>query len=451
MTGKLQRSASARGVRAGFVLLASLVLLAACAEDDFILPGVREDIRPAPEASEPDTTSEQTNESRAISLGAQTRNTEWPQGYGTPAFRTDHPALSTRPQLAWSTDIGAGDSRRTRITATPVVGAGRIYTLDAETTVTAVSPAGAVIWQKDVSSVRAEGDEATGGGLAFAEGRLFVTLGVGELVALDAASGTEIWRQKLSSTASGPPVVANGLVYLVSGDETGWAISAENGRVQWSLIASPAPSNVLGAPAPAISSDLAVFAFGSGEIQAVFRRGGLRRWDASVAGERPGAAVSKISDVTGAPVIDGNTLYAGNQSGRTVALDLASGSRRWTAPDGATGPIVPGGDSVFFVSDASRLLRVDAGDGSRIWSVDLPRFVKDKPRRRNEIFVHHGPVVAGGRVHIASNDGVLRSYDPVDGAQTASVEIPGGASTDPVVAGATLYVVSTSGQLLAFR
>ena len=244
---------------------------------------------------------------------------------------------------------------------------------------TAVARTGEVIWRSDLSSTRADSNESTGGGLAFADGRLFVSLGVGELVALNAVNGAELWRQELAATASGSPAVVDGLVYVVAGDETGWAVFAENGRVAWQLLAPPDNNNVLGAPAPAVSSDLAVFAFGSGEMQAVFRRGGLRRWDASVVGERPGAALAKVGDVTGPPVIAGSRVYAGNQSGRTVALDLGSGSRIWTARDGAIGPIVPAGDSVFFLTEEAQLVRVDASDGTRIWAADLPRFVRDRP------------------------------------------------------------------------
>jgi outer membrane protein assembly factor BamB len=67
------------------------------------------------------------------------------------------------------------------------------------------------------------------------------------------------------------------------------------------------------------------------------------------------------------------------------------------------------------------------------------------------VFAHHGPVVAGGRVIVTSGDGMMRSFDPADGTLTGTVEVPGGATTAPVVAGATLYVVSRKGQLLAFR
>jgi len=255
----------------------------------------------------------------------------------------------------------------------------------------------------------------------------------------------------LDGSGSGQPTVYGDLVYLVAGDDTGWAVEAATGRVAWQIGGSSSVANVLGAPAPAISDDLAVFAFGSGDLQAVFRLGGLRRWDASVLGERPGRALSKIDDVTGSPVISNGVLYAGNQAGRTIAVNAASGSRLWTAGEGSIGPVWPAGDSVFAITDRNELVRLDAKDGSKIWGYELPNFVKDRPKKISEVHAHHGPILAGGRIIVASSDGQLRSFDPKDGSLIGSVEVPGGATTAPVVAGKTLYVVGRKGQLHAFR
>ena len=81
----------------------------------------------------------------------------------------------------------------------------------------------------------------------------------------------------------------------------------------------------------------------------------------------------------------------------------------------------------------------------------MPFFTKSKPRKQARIFAHYGPIIAGGRLIIASSDGLMRFYDPTNGASLGQVQMPGGATTNPVVAGGTLYVVSSKGQLMAFR
>ncbi|TMV06360.1 quinoprotein [Ruegeria sediminis] len=428
------------------LMAAALITLTACTEREEILPGEREDIRPSSEGA-----TVETSGSRPIRLPSQQANASWAQSPGTPAFRTSNAALRASPQRIWSVPIGSGDARKQRITADPVVAGGLVYTLDSGATVTAVTPQGGVVWRTNLIPSGENEKAATGGGLAYDGGVLYVSSGFGRLTALDARTGGVRWRQKLNATGSGMPTIRDGLLYLVAGDQTGWAVSTKDGRIQWQIEGTPSVGNVLGAPAPALTSDLVIFAFGSGDVTASFRRGGIRRWNASVSGGRKGRAAAQIIDVTGAPMISGNTVYIGNHSGRTVAYKADSGERTWTADEGSLGPVWPVGDSVFLVSDRNQLIRLNAADGSLVWAKDLPGFVKDKPRRRGPIVAHYGPIMAGGRLVVASNDGYLRFFSPVDGTLVHLAEVPGGATTAPVVAGQTLYVVSAKGDLHAFR
>lgn len=431
--------------------LIGLVFLSACGEPEVVLPGKREPLRlddsAALQAAElPSETS------RPIALAAQSRNSNWTQKTGSPGTRAVHPALSDTLSLAWSAPIGQGDKRRYRISADPVIADGRIFTLDSASQVVATSQTGDRLWAADLTPDRDRGGEAANGALAYGDGQLFVTSGYGLVVALDPETGDTLWSQKLQASGTGAPTIFDGLLYLVAGDATAWALEADTGRIRWQIDGSSDVANVLGGPAPAVTDKLAVFAYGTGEVQAAFRQGGLRLWSSIVAGQRRGRAAATVDDITGDPVIDGETVYVGTHSGRLIAANVNSGDRIWTLTEGALGPVWPAGDSVFAVTDLNKLVRVDAATGDVIWSADLPGFVlKRRTRRRAAIFAHYGPVVAGGRVIVASNDGQLRSFDPVDGAVLSVVEIPGGAASAPVVADGTLFVVSSKGALLAFR
>ena len=155
--------------------------------------------------------------------------------------------------------------------------------------------------------------------------------------------------------------------------------------------------------------------------------------------------------MTGDPVVADGVVYAGTSAGRLAAVSAETGERLWSAPEGAMGPVQVAGGQVFFVNDENQLMRVDAATGEAVWRIDLPYFLKDRAQRRRGVFVHYGPVLAGGRLWTASSDGYLRAFDPTSGAVTGAAEIPGGAASAPAVAGGTLYVMSRSGQLHAFR
>ena len=429
----------------------ALAVMASCTENNIILPGKREDLRaPFGETSEDRVKSESVTQK--ISLAKQVSNANWQQRIGTPSTRTSHPALAQNlTGIQWSTPIGQGDSRRYRITADPVVADDRIFVMDAKSTVSAVSLSGQKLWSVNITPDRDRESDAGGGGLAYGDGKLIVTSGFGNLRALDPASGAEIWTQDLDAATTGTPSISRGLVYVVGGDSVAWAVNSDSGRVVWQLDGSAGISRVSGGPAPAVGDDLVVFAFGSGELQAAFRKGGARRWDATLAGQRRGIAATTVSDITGDPVISGNTIYAGSYSGRIVALNTDSGARLWTAKDGALGPVWPAGGSVFAVTDRNELVRLDNSTGERIWGARLPFFTREIRRRSVEVVAHYGPIIAGGRLIVGSNDGVVRSFDPESGASLGAVEVPGGVTTNPVVAGNTLYVVSRKGVLHALR
>lgn len=428
------------------ILLAATGLLAACGEPDVILPGERFDIRG-------DVLGEDgfVNDARPIALGGQVANTDWTHRNGGPTHKITHPALGANLTQLFAANIGAGNTRRLRITAEPVVQGGRIFTMDAKSQVTATSTAGAPLWSQSMIPATDNPTDASGGGLAVDGDVVVVTTGFGEVVALDAASGGEIWRQDLDAPGTSAPTVRGGLVYVVSRDGRAWAIERGNGRVRWTIGTTQPVSNFAGGAGAAVTDDLAIFPFPTGEVLAAFPEGGLRRWSTVVTGQRPGQAASNISDIAGDPVIDGNRVYVGNVSGRVVALNLANGDRDWTATEGAVGPVWPAGGSLFMVNDLGQLVRLDATNGQAVWRVDLPGFSETRERRQKTRFAHYGPVVAGGRVLVASSDGLLRQFDPASGALLGTVQIPSGAASNPVVAGGVLYVVTQRGQLVAFR
>ncbi|MGP3696357.1 outer membrane protein assembly factor BamB family protein [Rhodobacter sp. NSM] len=440
----------------GLVLLG---LLGACGERELILPGERFDVRAPLEASLPsegnpspvDRTNLRMNQSLPVSLPAATANASWPQRGGNAAHLAPHASLSAAPQLAWSSEIGTGNSRRNRISAAPVVAEGRIFTMDAMSDVQATSTAGGQLWRVDITPPADSATHVSGGGLAYGAGRLFATTGFGEVVALDPASGAVLWRQKLGAPATGAPMIEGETVYVTGRDSSAWAIDASNGRVRWQLPGAPSSTGMIGGAAPAVAGRTVLFPFNSGQLIAVLREGGSQLWSSQVAGERLGRGYTGFRDITGDPVVSGDTIYVGSSAGRTVALSTASGETVWSATEGALAPVAVAGGSVFLVSDEARLVRLDAETGEVIWSVDMPYWENAKPKRRKGITAHYGPVLAGGRLVVASSDGVVRFFSPVDGALTGSAELPGGAAAQPAVAGGVLYVVSANGKLLAFR
>lgn len=437
-------------------LLALCLVLAGCEKEE-ILQGERFGTRTPLEASVP--TAEQPNpvdpagaQHRAVplSLPAQQANADWTHRGGNVRHLPPHGALSSAPVRIWSTPIGRASDRRNRISAAPVVGEGKVFTLDSRMGLQATALSGAALWSSDLTPAGDRRSDVSGGGLAYGGGRIYVATGYGELIAADAASGAVIWRQQLGAAVAGAPAVEGNTVYVVGRDSSGWAVDAKDGKVLWQISGTTGQPGMVGTSGPAIAGDLVILPMVSGEIRAVMKDAGIGMWQAAIAGQRLGRAYGFISDVTGDPVVAGDVIYAGNAAGRTYAIS-AAGQTLWSAAEGALGPVLPVGGSVFLVNDEAALVRLDAATGELIWKVDMPYFEDDRPKKMKGITAHYGPVLAGGRIVVASGDGLVRFFSPVDGSIVATAEIPGGAAAQPALAGGMLLVVGQNGQLQAFR
>ncbi len=432
------------------VAVCALLALGACGEEELVLDGKRYDVRAGLPGSE-DAGGGVVNLTKEFRAPAQKNYSSWTHRGGNSAHKAAHPALNATLTPIWTANIGKGNTRKGRITADPIVAGGRIFTMDSASMVTATGSDGATLWTRALTPATDKEGDATGGGLAFADGTIFATTGFGELFAIEATSGAVQWRQKLDAPLTSAPTIDGGLVYVVSRDSQAWALDTKQGRIKWQLPGTPSNAAIAGGSGPAIASRLVVFPFSSGELAAALKKSGIRVWGSSVAGKRKGVAYATISDVTGDPVIDNGVVYAGNQSGRVVAMEASSGERIWTAREGTYSPVWPSGDSVFLVSDQNELLRLDRATGERIWGVELPYYTAKKLRKRDEIYAHYGPILAGGRLVVASNDGKIRSYDPASGALVGTTDVKGGAASAPAIVNGTLYVITGKGQLAAFR
>jgi outer membrane protein assembly factor BamB len=292
--------------------------------------------------------------------------------------------------------------------------------------VTATTTGGGRVWSVDLRPAGESERSVSGGGVAYEGNRVFVTTGYGELVAMDPRGGAVAWRQKVDAPVSGAPTVQDGVVYLV-GRDAPWRVSGTDGM-----------AGVMGVAAPAIQGGTVVFPFSNGGLMGVEAKSGNQLWTANVGGSRLGRSIALFRDMTGDPVIAGDTIYAGTSSGKVGAYDLTTGMQKWEAPEGASSPALVAGNSVFLVNDQAQLIRLDAA-------------TKQIVRKQDKVWNHYGPVLAGSKLYLAGSDGYLRVFDPASGALIGTAEIPGGAAAAPAVAGQTLYVVTHGGQLIAYR
>ncbi|GGB50413.1 pyrrolo-quinoline quinone [Tistrella bauzanensis] len=386
-----------------------------------------------------------------VSLPPAYQNGEWPQtgGYGNHAM---HALIGpAAPVEAWRSDAGEGSGGAKRLMAQPVMADGRIFTLDADSAITAMDAAtGNRLWTVELAPDDDLLEGAYGGGVVLSGGKLFAATGFGDVVALQPSDGVELWRTSLRTPFRAPPAAGDGRLYAQTFDNQLIAFNAEDGRELWRHGGVPATQMVLGGAAPGVLGNLVVAAYSSGDLVALRGDSGRVGWAETLAGfTAAGSSLSALTDILSDPIIDREMVIAGTVGGRLAAFDARSGLRVWEQPFKVNQTPWVADTTIYAVVDGTRVVALRRADGRVRWVSDLPAF--EDPEDREDPIRWTGPVMAGGRLHLVSTSGQLMSLDPADGARTGEIDVGGPVMISPVVAGGMLYVLRDDATLVAAR
>ena len=399
----------------------------------------------------------------AILLPEATANTEWAQPGGNSNKVLEHVALGLSLGKVWSAKI-SGTTKIGRLAASPIVAEGKVFVVDTFAQIHAFdTQSGKEIYSVQIGSPKDTrggkgffSGELTfdrgvlfGGGVSYADGRLFATNGIGDVAAFNAADGKQIWKVRPGGPLRGAPSINSGNVYVMSQDNQLVALSAADGSLTWSAAASVELTGVFGAAAPAIAQGTVVAGFSSGELNAYRYENGRSLWGDALSRTSISTSVSSLSDVDASPVIDRGRVFAIGQGGRMVSLELVTGQRLWEINVAGISTPWIAGEWLFVIDDQARLLCIARATGKVRWISQLKHYRSDKKKSGAISWV--GPILAGSRLIVASSDGRLINIDPTDGKLQNETKADGSVTLAPIVAGNTMYVLTDDGRLTAWR
>ena len=377
-------------------------------------------------------------------------NAEWGQAGGNPSKSVGHLALGQALAHAWSAKIGYGTTLTERLASPPVVGGGRVYTIDANSTVRAFdAQTGGQAWEAQFGVEKNNSASLFGGGVAYENNRIYATNGLGFVAALDGRNGGTIWQVRPGGPLRGSPTVVGDTLYVVSQDNQIYSLKTSDGSTNWSNAAALEIAGVFGTAAPAFGQGTVVAGFSSGELNAYRYENGRLVWQDALSRTSISTSVSSLSDIDASPVIDGGQVYALGQGGRMVALELISGQRIWELNIAGIATPWVAGDWIFVVTDDSKLIAIAKTTGKIRWINQLPAFEREKSKRGQITYL--GPILAGGRLIVVGSNGTLINFDPATGNYQSQTRLNARISLPPVVANSTLYVLDNDGMLHAYR
>lgn len=387
---------------------------------------------------------------KPASVGPARANADWPQPGGNAQNAPGHVAFAGGGTRAWRANVGGtnftgGLRGSLRIASRPVMSGDRVYVYAPDGTVTALSAgSGGRVWR---ANLRPEGerDSVNGGGIAVDGGRVFAATGYGEVVALDASNGEVIWTKPVDTPLRGAPTASAGKVFVVSQQNEVFAINQSDGSEAFTYAGIPEQAGLLAASSPAVSGDTVVIPYTSGEVMAFSISKGEAKWQTFVTRPQRTLAITGLPDVSGSPVIVGNTVYATGVGGRTIAVDLNSGTEKWGVDVGSANTPAVSGDSLFLVDLVGQMVALSRSTGEVLWVRELP-----KPKKKKD-GAYSGPVLAGGSLWAISNNGRLAQLDPSNGTILSDRDVGTAGFASPIVAGGQMIIVSGTGEVSALR
>jgi outer membrane protein assembly factor BamB len=400
--------------------------------------------------SEGDVEIDPATQSLPFTLPTAAENASWSESGGNASNSMGHLALGAALQPAFTVQAGRGSSLTARLAAPPVVGNGRIYTIDTLGVVRAFDArTGGQVWASQTPDIKGNEAALYGGGIAYDNGRIFATNGLGFVSALSDQNGGIAWQVRPGGPLRGAPTVTNGAVYVISQDNQIYSLKEEDGSTNWSQPASLEIAGIFGAASPAVGQGTVVAGFSSGELNAYRYENGRQVWQDQLQRTSIRTSVSSLTDIDADPVIDNGQVFAIGAGGRMVGLDITSGQRLWELNIAGISTPWVAGDWVFVVTSDDKLLCVYRQNGHIRWINQLPQY--EKPKSKKGDIEYSGPVLAGGRLILTASNGQVIQIDPASGSFQSQFSVGAGVSLPPVVAGSTLYIFDDQARLHGYR
>ena len=333
----------------------------------------------------------------------------------------------------WSAKLGE-NAEFLRVNLQPAGDGNRIYAASRDGNVSAFHPeTGKRDWQTELGT-----ELSAGPGVG--EGLVAVGTADGLIIVLEANTGIERWRANLKGETLSAPVMSGDLVIVATIDSRLHALRALDGNELWVVEQSTPLLTMRGSATPAISGNTVIAGFDNGRLLAVNLDTGNIVWDAMLVPPSGRSDLERLSDVDGRISVVGQDVYASGYQGRVAALAAESGQVLWAREISSYVGVAADWSNVYTTNDDGEIVAMFRRNGTESWR-------QDSLLRREPTL----PVAFHTTVAVGDLEGYLHFFSVIDGVPVARLRMGKQAiSSSPVVVADRLYVQSDSGDIAAY-
>lgn len=328
-----------------------------------------------------------------------------------PVPLTEYPA-GVSAAVAWSASIGSGGG----FGFAPAVVGDSVYAAAPSGQVSKLDLAtGRIQWQGNAKTPLSAGVGSDGHTTAVASAD-------GTVIAFD-GQGAELWRAKATSEVNIPPAVGAGVVVVRSSDYRIQAFDAATGEPRWN-IQRPGPALALKTSMQMIVLEgLVISGLPNGKMMAINASNGAVQWEGTVSVSQGATDLERISDVVGAPQVQGPLLCGVSYQGRMVCFDVSQGGRIvWERNFSSNTGMATDTQHAYAANQHDIVYAFSLADGHQAWSQDALR------NRRLS-----APAITPQAVAFGDFEGYVHFLSRTDGRLLGRVQVGGGAIVSPLV------------------
>ncbi len=268
-----------------------------------------------------------------------------------------------KARVVWQVSVGPSGGA----IFTPARVGDRVYAAAADGTVVALDAAsGRQIWRVN-AGVRLSA------GVGASKDLVVVGSEEGDAIALD-ANGERRWRSRVSSEVLAAPIVVGDLVVVRAADNRIFALDATDGKRRWVYQRALPPLAVRSTVGVSTAGGLILAGFSGGRLVALAPATGAVRWEGNVAVPKGTTELERVTDVVGRPWTSEREVCAVAYQGRIACFDLANGTPAWTRDLSSTSGVLGDGRFVFVSDDKGGVHALDRATGRSVWKQDKLAF-----------------------------------------------------------------------------
>lgn len=217
--------------------------------------------------------------------------------------------------------------------------------------------------------VRFEAGAPLSGGIGVGVGLILGGTARGEVLAFE-PSGKLAWKTQLTGEVLSPPVGADGVIVVRTGDGRIYGLNAADGKQRW-VYQRALPPLAVRSFAGVVVDRGAVFAgFPGGRLVAIALANGNVGWESVVALPRGATELERVTDVTSLPVVDAEQVCAVAFQGRAACFDVLRGETLWARDVSSIAGMSLDSRNAYVTDDRSAVLAMDRRSGASLWKQD---------------------------------------------------------------------------------